>query len=1048
MITPGDLSLAQRLLAEGRMDAATLGRLLAEAAEGPALSELLAREGLTGAPRPEAPVEGRTLVRGSGREATRVPATQAPPGVARTIGKYQILEEVARGGMGVVYRALDPALGRTVALKVMLAGSIAGPDQIARFQREARAAAGLSHPNIIQVFEVGRDGDVHFIAMEFVDGIAADRLLRVEKPIPIRKALRIARDVARALDHAHRNGIVHRDIKPGNILLTGPEVRGGDDASDFRVLLGDFGLARDTTATSGLTMSGDLVGTPAYMSPEQAWGRASTLDGRSDIYSLGAVLYELISGKVPFPGSSIGDVLNAIQSAEPRPLGRMRPGLHRDVAVIVHHALRKDPARRYATAGEFADDLDRFLRGEPTVAQPPARSERAARWARRHVAGIVTVGVVMAVAALGAGLRVHGAVRARADEQSRLATEAREHRERIRSLFREARKAAEAGRWDDALTKAATARRAAPGDPEVEAEARDLRLLRVLARHRQLVAEASPDWGRAKAHLDAASEFREHPDVRAAMRLVEGTGVWSVETREPGVDVDLGADEPGIYWDEETFPGIEEARVRGLCVPVGRAPIPPTDIGFGRHMLVFSRDGRVLRVLPLVVERSASVVLEHARVRVGPSADADHATLEAAFAAVRPGATILLEPGSHAAPPRAAPPGVLIAPFSGPVSVVGGGIPVSPGAGPTIRDITLPDAGSSVAGEHVVRPSLIRVRLNSPGSGVIDFNHCFDILLRDCETVGQSSHALGLGTEGALLIGVTSTGGRWTNTIFTGRGHKVIRCRFENGERAGLASFGKDLEAVESTFRNHGEWSIIAQGHDRVIIRDCLFIEGIANVITANPGVIVVSGIQEGEVVHNTFVGGQGVGICAGSGGVRITDNIICDFRTDDRVAGPYPGTAFYLMTGRPYPVIDRNLIWNCENLVTTPRGRRFPTVAALHAAPPDGFPAEWRPMSAGLHAAPGFRDASAGDYRLAEDSPARGAGAGGADLGVRWAALEADRSSSADRQRRENGRVWLARAGEALEREDRVTAARLLDLAAWLAPGEPGIQDLRSRLK
>ncbi len=318
------------------------------------------------------------------------------------VGKYEVLGIAGRGAFGVVYRARDSELDRTVALKVLRTGHLASPEAMDRLLREARSAGRLSHPNIVPVHDAGRDGDTCFLVCEFVAGTTlADRL--VCGPIETRAAATLVSQVADALHHAHTQGVIHRDVKPSNILLD----------QDGTPRLVDFGLALRNGGENTLTQAGEVLGTPAYMPPEQARGEAHQVDGRGDLYSLGVVLYEMLTGELPFRGSR-EMVLKQVLQDEPPPPRRLNNLIPREVETICLKCLQKEPARRYTSADALAEDLRRYLRSEPILARPISRLERLLKWSRRNR------WLAAFLAALIAGVMVSTwqAVRARSAEQA------------------------------------------------------------------------------------------------------------------------------------------------------------------------------------------------------------------------------------------------------------------------------------------------------------------------------------------------------------------------------------------------------------------------------------------------------------------------------------------------------------------------------------------------------------------------------------------------------------------------------------------------------
>ena len=313
----------------------------------------------------------------------------------RYFGDYELIEEIARGGMGVVYKAVQVSLNRVVAVKMILAGQLASEADVKRFHTEAEAAANLQHPNIVGIYEVGEQNGQHYFSMNYVEGRSLAESIRTT-PVSAQEAAAIVRTLATAIQYAHQRGILHRDLKPQNVIM---DAQGQPHITDF-------GLAKRLELDGGLTQSGAVLGSPSYMSPEQASGRQDLLGPASDVYSLGAILYELLTGRTPFRGETPMATLAKVRLEEPIAPTKLDSKTPADLETLCLKCLEKQPERRFASARLLAEELERFLNHEPILTRPATRTRKTWNWFQRHpwtIAAILTV-LILGVTSLAYGL--------------------------------------------------------------------------------------------------------------------------------------------------------------------------------------------------------------------------------------------------------------------------------------------------------------------------------------------------------------------------------------------------------------------------------------------------------------------------------------------------------------------------------------------------------------------------------------------------------------------------------------------------------------------
>ncbi len=343
----------------------------------------------------------------TGSDETYAVAVDSPdgsgpqPGIrVRYFGDYELERVLGEGGMGIVYKARQLSLNRPVALKMIRAARFASVDEVHRFQNEAEAVARLDHPNIVPIFEVGQFEDQHYFSMKLVAGESLDKRLKDYTADP-RRAARLAAVTAGAIHHAHQRGILHRDLKPANILVD----------AEGQPHVTDFGLAKRVEGDSELTQSGAILGTPAYMAPEQASGKRGAVTTSTDVYGLGAILFALLTGRAPFVAATVPDTLEQVRERPPDLPRKLNPRVPRDLEVICLKCLEKDPRRRYASADAFAEDLKRWLAGEPIEARPVGNAARLWMWCHRNPTVAALVGLAALLLALVATVSLVGYVR-------------------------------------------------------------------------------------------------------------------------------------------------------------------------------------------------------------------------------------------------------------------------------------------------------------------------------------------------------------------------------------------------------------------------------------------------------------------------------------------------------------------------------------------------------------------------------------------------------------------------------------------------------------
>ncbi|KAF0239856.1 MAG: hypothetical protein FD180_5147, partial [Planctomycetota bacterium] len=632
---------------------------------------------------------------------------------------------------------------------------------------------------------------------------------------------------------------------------------------------------------------------------------------------------------------------------------------------------------------------------------------------------------------------------------ARAASETAGREERAREHVAAAAAAIERAAFDDALVRLKLAEAEVPGFPAAIAGARRCRRNRAV--HEMSDALSRENWKGALAIAEGAAEFRADPEVVALTRRAHGTCSIRIVSQETGIEADLGSVEPGVPWEDSFFPTMEDARRVGLCRPLGPAPVAQTDISFGDYMVVLSREGKALRVLPLRLGRSTDLRVEYRRMRVGIGDGATHESLAAALESALPGSEIELQGGTHSFSETRIPPGVRIRAAAGTapriISPEGPGCIEGAGAhGAVLDGLSFePYSGAGLRFSGALRPVIRRCRFERVGNRTLEFVGADDWLVRDCSMTGPRRFGIiSENSNGGTAFRVECRDSADRALELSGRRQRAIQCVAVNSAKLGIGIQGDDSGILACRISGSGVQGLVAADCSGVTVEDNLLVDNCIRPAGDEPASALFYECGRVRFRFNTIVGGKTVGLAVKQCGGFFESWIACGI---DGRAFHFHGIPAVDTLPEDATTLDWFVTWKCALW-----GRfdtvEFPKITDALAAPRIDGSQGWKAARAVLECDPGFVDAEHGDYRLAQESAARGKGNGGADPGVRWDALASDLKDGDAWLRRENGRTLAREGTRALIANDPARARRLSTQATLLAPGDPEAARLEALLK